>query len=314
MNPLPEISVILSTYNRNRSQGDCPSLFRRAIDSILAQTFTNFELVLIDDASIDGTPEHCKNYAEKDPRIKFIPHQLNTQFPAKCYNEGMGKSRGRFIAFMFDDDVWLPHALQDLHDFFLANLQHNPQLGMVYGLVEFFDIKDNVMIDPAFGREWDLKLLFQHNYLANCAVLLRRDVIDVIGGYDEHPTLRRICDWDLWKRIGRKYSVKRLEKLVAKVYHHNSDSLCALIEWNPEKANKYCNSRTHFPLKCKITPLPQQWNYLKSYFTLNYNFDLTPYKHTFFHYIRPFVKKFLQLLGCWNIAKKLYSKLLKHQE
>lgn len=264
----PEISVILSTYNRHRPQGDCPSLFERALTSILNQTFSDFELILIDDASTDGTSTLCQKYAAVDSRIKLIRHHQNTQLPAKCYNEGIQKSSGRLITFMFDDDLWLPNALLDLREFFIDNLKKNPHLGMIYGLAELYNAELNQLIDANFGSEWDLRLLFRHNYLANCSVMVRRDVIDVVGGYDEHPVLRRICDWDLWQRIGRRYSVLRMKKIVAQVYQSQKDSVGIMFEWSPRKAKLHCLFRWLYPLKSRLSPWPQQKKYWKSFFEI----------------------------------------------
>ena len=71
MSDNPIISVIVSTYNRNRGVDSCPNLLKRAIDSILNQTFENFELVLINDASTDGSHEVCLEYANKDTRVRY---------------------------------------------------------------------------------------------------------------------------------------------------------------------------------------------------------------------------------------------------
>lgn len=302
----PEISVILSTYNRHRPEGDCPSLFERALNSVLNQTFFDFELILIDDASTDGTAELCKEYAQNDCRIKLIIHEKNTQLPAKCYNEGMSKCSGKFIAFMFDDDVMLPNALKDLHSFFSEKLKTNPNIGMVYGLAEYFDVRENIRVHSHFGDEWDLKKLFRHNYLANCCVMVRRDVIDRVGGYDEHPILRRICDWDLWKRIGRRYSVLRLNKVTAQVYQNQSDSVGVLFDWIPNKAKYYSLLRTKYPIKVKPYGIRQHLKYLTSFFIIyNPTYDI-------YHFVAPSkntIKKTLVLVGCWKPLKKIYDRI-----
>lgn len=309
----PEISVILSTYNRHRPQGTCPSLFERALLSILNQSFTHFELILIDDASTDGTLSLCQKYAAQDPRIKLIPHLKNSQLPARCYNEGIERSSGRYITFMFDDDVWLPNALTDLHAFLIANLQKNPQLGMIYGLAEFYDVKNDRLRDARFGREWDLRFLFEHNYLANCCVIIPREVIDVVGGYDEHPLLRRMCDWDLWQRIGRRYTVLRMNKVIAQVYQNQVDSVGVIFSWSPLKAGFYRLFRFRYPLKRKWAPWPQIFNYWKStlviYYPLKLENRLKRWKQTLLRKTKEVIKQALLAIGCWSLAKKIYNHL-----
>src|SRR5262245_15658078 len=91
----PIVSVILSTYNRLRPEGCCKSLLGRAIESILAQTYPSFELILIDDASTDGSADYCKHIASNDPRVRFFPFQENSGIPAIRYNFGISVSVGK---------------------------------------------------------------------------------------------------------------------------------------------------------------------------------------------------------------------------
>lgn len=228
----PEISVIMSTYSRNRGDEQCPNFFKRALQSILEQTFTNFELILIDDGSTDGTAEVSKKYAESDPRIRYIKFDLNSGLPAKRYNQGISLAKGKWIAFMFDDDEWLPNALEDLYQ----SIVHLPSIyGMVNGTVEYYFIQNGVnnMGHSDFGMESDsFRGLFMSNRLANNSVLIRREVFDQVGGYDETQCMRRICDWDLWIRIAIRYKSKAIPKKVARVYDGLEDSLQHTLRLN----------------------------------------------------------------------------------
>ena len=133
------ISVIFSTYRRNYGDVHCPNYLERALQSILSQTFSNFELILIDDGSTDGTEGVCRRYAESDPRIRYIRFEKNSRLPALRYNQGIDLSNGKWVAFMFDDDQWLPNALEDLHGLIV----HLPPIyGMVNGAVEYYCIQD----------------------------------------------------------------------------------------------------------------------------------------------------------------------------
>lgn len=305
----PEISIILSTYNRNRPHGDCLSLVKRAIDSILNQSFFDFELVLIDDASTDGTTEICREYAANDCRVKLILHEHNSQLPAKCYNEGISASSGRYICFMFDDDVLLPNALKDLYAFFKLNLPSHPNLAMVYGLAEYYDMNKNELFDAHFGGEWNLHLLHHHNLLANCCVMIKRDVFDTVGGYDENPVMRRNCDWNLWKRIGRRYTVLRTPIVVAQVYQNYNDSIGALYKINDSAIKKHCRTRNTFPLKVKSFHWPQKIKYMRTFFVI-----YTPFHHLYLYYgsrvklfLKSNIKKTLSYLGYWDYLKNAYE-------
>src|SRR5437764_645008 len=137
MTKTPTVSVVMSTSGKNRPEGSCPNLLRRALDSILAQTFSNFELVLIDDASTDGTEKVCRKYAKRDDRIRLSRFESSSGFHAVRYNDGMLQSRGEFVAFMFDDDLLFPQGLAIM----LAGFKdRSDEVGMVYGLGNFYDV------------------------------------------------------------------------------------------------------------------------------------------------------------------------------
>ena len=101
------ISAIIPTYNR-------ADVLHRSVDSILAQTYTNFELLIVDDGSEDNTPEICRAYAEKDPRVRIIRQENGGVSRAR--NTGIRESRGEFLYFLDSDDVASPHILERLHD------------------------------------------------------------------------------------------------------------------------------------------------------------------------------------------------------
>lgn len=251
----PEISVILSTYNRSRTEKECQSLLQRAVDSILNQTFTRFELILIDDASTDDSAEYCKKWAASDPRVRFFAFEKNSGIPAKRYNFGMEMSRGRYICFMFDDDQWELNALDDLY----RAISHLPDnYGMVYGLATLYfgDDRENFQI---LGGKWGWNKIDSTNFIANNAVIIKRSVIDLVGGYDEDPLFLRICDWDLWWRIGRRFRVGRLKKKVAIVYSCLHDSIGTTKTLNWKACKRKQSSQRRLPLqkmqKFQIRPL-----------------------------------------------------------
>lgn len=135
----PEISVVMSTYNRNRPGYGCESSLKRALNSILQQTFENFEVILINDASTDGTHEVCEAAAKEDLRIRYIHESVNSgALPAVRYNQGIRRSSGKFILSMFDDDELLPTAFADLYS---AITGSQADSGLVYGSVLQFDVR-----------------------------------------------------------------------------------------------------------------------------------------------------------------------------
>src|ERR1700712_2432173 len=95
----PEVSVVLPTFHRNAS-----GLLRRALESVLSQSFADFELIVVDDGSTDGSRELILAAQAADPRIVYVRHGLNCGLPALRVNEGIELARGRHVAFQFDDD------------------------------------------------------------------------------------------------------------------------------------------------------------------------------------------------------------------
>lgn len=253
---IPEISVVISTYNRSRAEIDCESLLQRALDSILNQTFTNFELILIDDCSTDGSKEFCKEIALRDPRVQFYHFKKNSGLPAKRYNFGISVSRGKYVTFMFDDDRLELNALEDLY---LAIETQFNSCGMVYGQTTHYrgDDRKNVEI---LGDKWEWKKIQKFNFIGNNAVIVKKSAIDLVGGYDESPVFSRVCDWDLWWRIGRKFSVGRINKKVSFLYSELSDSILKTrtLDWdickNRQKDQRILPLQViqKEPLRCRI--------------------------------------------------------------
>jgi glycosyltransferase involved in cell wall biosynthesis len=217
----PGVSVVMSTYNRNYGDESCSSLLRRAIDSILDQTFRDFELILIDDGSTDGSEKVCREYERRDNRVRFYRFEENSGIPARRYNEGMRLAKADYLMFMFDDDEWLPNAIRDLYG---SITRENDDCSMVYGLVTMHNAKTGQTLKE-FGAKWNVEALRSDNLLGNLSVIISREAVNSVGGYREEPEFRRTCDWELWMRIGRKFPVARMEKLVGKCYLSREGSI-----------------------------------------------------------------------------------------
>src|SRR5262245_4334609 len=105
----PRVSVVLPTFQRCAS-----GLLERSIRSVLAQSLTDFELLVMDDGSVDGSNELIERLRVGEPRLIHVRHEHNCGLPALRVNEGIELARGKYLAFQFDDDVWRPNALADL--------------------------------------------------------------------------------------------------------------------------------------------------------------------------------------------------------
>ncbi|MFH1657314.1 MAG: glycosyltransferase family 2 protein [bacterium] len=117
----PKVSVIIPTYNREK-------LLPRAIQSVLSQTYSNWELIVVDDGSTDNTKEIMEEFQRKDKRIKYI-WQENFGGVSKPINTGLKASQGDYIALLEDDDEWLPEKLERQLEIFQNSKKEN--LGLV---------------------------------------------------------------------------------------------------------------------------------------------------------------------------------------
>ncbi len=205
----PEVSVVLPTYHRNAGGG-----LRRALESVLSQSFTDLELIVVDDGSTDGSRDLVLAVQAADPRVVYVRHDLNCGLPALRVNEGIEIARGRSIAFQFDDDEWLEGALEALVERGRsADAANGP--AVIFGAAR---------LEGASG--WSRELpdapvhlltLSFENRLANNAVLVPRVLFDRHGLYDPHVGMRRLCDWDLWLRLARHAPFLGIERRVSTV-------------------------------------------------------------------------------------------------
>lgn len=212
----PTVSIILPTYNRAH-------LLPRAILSILHQTYPNFELIIVDDASTDETPRVVKGF--DDPRIRYIRHKHN-QGAAAARNTGIKASRGTYIAFQDSDDEWLPHKLARQMN---VMTQLSQEIGVVYS--SFWYVKDGskrifppksrklASIFPSKVRKLEgcvNRALFRGNFITPQAALVRESCFDRAGLFD--VCLPRFQDWELWLRISKYYHFKYIDTPLLFVY------------------------------------------------------------------------------------------------
>lgn len=206
----------MPTYCRNRTT------LSRAIDSVLRQTCSNFELIIVDDGSTDGTYETLQRYRKQDPRVTIIRHERNSGLPAARVNEAILLARGEYIAYQFDDDEWEPDCLETLYGEALR--QGEPCA--VYGTcLASIRRQDGNVQRSNIGRAFDYSLLQSGNYIANNSILHPKSVLEQCGMYDPHVLVRRLSDYDLWLRMARKLKFVWIDKVVSSVHAGEKHSL-----------------------------------------------------------------------------------------
>ncbi len=192
----PLVSVILPTFRRAKS-----GLFKAAVQSVLCQDYKSLELIIVDDASTDGTADLIDDFMKTDPRVSCIRHEYNIGLPAISEYEGYMKARGEYIAFIFDDNVWE----QDYLDRTISFMKRNDAKAS-YGIVHSYCGENEFMpLGDTSAAGAGINCLNARNFIANGGVILHRQVIENVGLYAPHVALTRLCDWNLWKRVVKKY-------------------------------------------------------------------------------------------------------------
>jgi O-antigen biosynthesis protein len=199
----PKVSVVIPVFNR-------PEAVRRAIDSVLAQTCQDFEIIVVDDASTDSTPTVLAAFA--DPRIRLIRHERNRGGSASR-NTGILASSAPYVGFLDSDDEWLPNKLERQ----LAVFEAAPDdVGLVYAGAERV-WEDGVVSRDVPRRDPDLtRTLLLDNVIGETSVgMVRRSVLDQTGGFDE--TLPSAQDLDLWLRICERFDAVPVSEILVRV-------------------------------------------------------------------------------------------------
>jgi len=185
------ISVVLPTYNRAPDLG-------RAIESVLAQTYPHFELIVVDDGSTDKTADVVLGI--KDDRIQFIRHSEN-KGAAFSRNAGIRVGRGNYIAFLDSDDIWHPDKLEKQYKFLSES---GPLVG---GCVTHYNL---VYPDKSVVRKIPIQKDFYRQSLLGCnlspgsTLMFRKECLDKVGFQNE--TLRRFEDWEWQIRFSQHYA------------------------------------------------------------------------------------------------------------
>ncbi len=202
----PVVSIVLPTYNRAH-------LLPRAVESILNQTYKDFELLIVDDASTDNTDTIVKNI--NDPRIKYIKCIENKGANA-ARNIGIKAAKGKYIAFQDSDDEWY---LDKLEKQVKTMQKASVSVGIVYSGYLKIENKKSTYIprDIINQLEGDISSeLLEHNFIGTPAMLIRRECFEKVGLFDEQ--LPRFQDWELAIRLSKYYHFKYIKEATMNAY------------------------------------------------------------------------------------------------
>ena len=206
----PTVTVIMPVYDRER-------FVREAIESVLAQTFDDFELIVVDDGSTDGSVAAVAAIA--DPRLHRLaqPHRG----VGAAMNTGLRAARGRYVARLDSDDVWLPDFLATQ----IAVLESSPAVDVVYARAQGMEV-DGTPTPHVWGipPRWPndaLRSQLHGDFTCNITVVARRACIERAGGFEE--SLPAHEDWDLWLRVARHASFAFTDRVLARFRWHEGN-------------------------------------------------------------------------------------------
>lgn len=226
---MPKVSVVIPTYN-------CDRLLGETINSVLHQTYLDFEVIVVDDGSTDRTAELVNNYGKN---VRYLYQENKGQGAAR--NAGMRMSNGVYIAFLDSDDIWLPTKLERQ----MSVIDSGSNVNFVYCDVEVFEHLSGArlffarqLFKPYQGNNIGSKLLL-NNFIFSSTPIVKQKVFEKVGYFDESRLLQGIEDWDMWLRIAANYSLTFLGEPLAKYRVHdrnmvgngNYDPLKFLKQW-----------------------------------------------------------------------------------
>lgn len=202
---MKKVSIVLPVYNGE-------TYLRESIDSVINQTYNNWELIIVNDCSNDSSPDIMAEYASKDDRIRIINNTINLKLP-NSLNKGFEYAEGEYFSWTSDDNMYLPEAIEKMAQY----LDNNSNAGMVCTDLQIIDENANVIrnshVDP---KEMYLKTN------CNACFMYRKDVAENIGKYNDQKRL--VEDYDYWLRIIEKYEIHNIPQILY-LYRQHSQNL-----------------------------------------------------------------------------------------
>lgn len=211
---MPKVSVIVPSYNR-------ADYISETIESILAQSFKDFELIFIDDGSTDNTEELVKAFASHDERVKYFKQKNSERAVARSY--GMSLAQGELVCLVDSDDLWYPNKLEVQ----VAKMDADPELCCCYAAVDRIDLESKpVKSSPRQQEGWSGNIyekLLERNFIPSVTPMIRKKFIDVVG--KQVTEFIPYEDWDFWLRLARIGKFEHLTDVLGSYRLHPGQSV-----------------------------------------------------------------------------------------
>lgn len=207
---MPKVTVVIPAYNAMR-------YLPETMETALAQTFTDFEVLVVNDGSTDNTAEWVSQVT--DPRVRIVSQENKGLAGAR--NTGIAHAKGEYIAYLDADDLWEPTKLEKQ----VRCLDENPEVGLVYTWTALADqygkSTGRVISSHAEGNVWQ-ELIEFNMVCCGSTPLIRRSCFDVVGLFS--PDVSPSDDWDMWLRIANKFSFGVVKEALIRYRQHPSNS------------------------------------------------------------------------------------------
>lgn len=201
---MPKVSIVLPTYNGEK-------YIRQSIDSIINQTFTDWELIIVDDCSTDNTLDIVNEYAKKDNRIRIIHNKINQKLP-NSLNIGFAVSNGEYLTWTSDDNMYKPTAIDEMCEYLNKHEKY-----MVCAAMDYIDQNNNLLCMEC--EIYSDEKIYCYNCVGAC-FMYKREILDAVGEYD--IDLFGVEDYDYWLQIVNRYkSIGYIEKKLYKYRVHD---------------------------------------------------------------------------------------------
>lgn len=199
----PKVSIVMSTHND-------AAYIKYAIESVLQQTFSDWEFIIMNDKSTDNTEEIIKRYCNMDKRLKYFKNVTNIG-QTKSLNKGIKLAKGKFIARIDSDDIWTYEKKLKEQVSFLENHQEYGLVGSFWNIINEKNQNLSKITYP-YSDENLRKYILIENCFVHSSVLIRKSILNLVGDYNFK------CDWaqdyDLWLRIGKVSKLYNIPKFM----------------------------------------------------------------------------------------------------
>ena len=222
----PAVSIIMPTFNRLE-------FLKPAIASVFAQTFEDWELIIVDDGSIEPTRGYLRALQDR-PRVHVLSMQ-HTGMPSVVSNVAIREARGEYVAFLDSDDIWLPNKLETQ----IASLRRHPERRWSYTKFALIDALGNGM-DAGRTRNWPTptgwileRLLREETVIAQPTVVVSRRLLTELGAFDEELVM--CYDDELWFRLAAHSQIDGVDEALTLVRRHGQHSGSDVIAWRDRR-------------------------------------------------------------------------------